>query len=100
MRTEVVGSSNLCDTSVCCHDDNWRLIAFKCSVQEGETFNIKHVDLIDEEYTRNNFSSSFFSPFSNLLINLFSNFWFDFTDITCKKSKETLSSAINNINFM
>jgi hypothetical protein len=50
------------------------------------------VNFVDEEYSRNNLSSALFTPFSNLLINLFADFWFDFTDITSKKRHETLGS--------
>jgi len=58
------------------------------------------MDLIDEQDTWNDLSSAFFSPFSNFLINLFSDFWFNFTDITSEKSHETLSSGVDNINFV
>jgi hypothetical protein len=58
------------------------------------------VDLINEKDTWNDFSTAFLSPLSNFLINLFSNFRLDFTNISSKKSKETLSSAVNNIDFM
>lgn len=107
----VVGSSNLSDTSVGGHDDNRSSFAFKGSVQEGEAFNIKHMDFINKQDTRNNFSLSFFSPFSYLirqkkflilylLIDLISNFLLDFTSVTGEQGKETLRSAVDNINFV
>jgi hypothetical protein len=85
MRTSVVCASNLSNTSVSSHNNNWGLIAFKSSVEEGEAFNIEHVDLIDEEDTRDDLSSAFFSPFSYFLVNLLSNFRFNFSNITCKE---------------
>jgi hypothetical protein len=50
------------------------------------------VNLIDEKNTWNDFSSAFFSPFGYFLVDLFSDFWFDFTNVSGKKSHETLSS--------
>ena len=32
-------------------DDNWSQVTFKSSIEISETFNIKHMDLIDEENT-------------------------------------------------
>ena len=58
------------------------------------------MDLIDEEDTWHNFGTAFFSPLSYLLIDLFSNLWLNFTNISSKESKETLSSAVNNIDFV
>jgi hypothetical protein len=58
------------------------------------------VDLINEEDTWHNFGTAFFSPLSYLLIDLLSNLRLDFTNISSKKSKETLSSAVNNIDFV
>jgi hypothetical protein len=48
--------------------------------------------LINEEDTWNDFSSSFFSPFGDFLVDLFSDFRLDFTNISGKKCHETLSS--------
>ena len=58
------------------------------------------MDLINKEDTWHNFGTAFFSPLSYLLIDLFSNLWLDFTNISSKESKETLSSAVNNIDFV
>jgi hypothetical protein len=58
------------------------------------------VDLINEEDTWHNFCTAFLSPFSYLLIDLLSNLRLDFTNISSKESKETLSSAVNNIDFV
>ena len=79
---KIVGSSDLGDTTVCCHDDNGCLVTFESSIKVREAFDIEHVHLIDEEHTWNDFSSAFFSPFGHFLIDLFSNFWFDLTNVT------------------
>jgi hypothetical protein len=58
------------------------------------------MDLINEKNTRHNFSTALFSPLSNFLIDLLSDFGLDFTNITSKERKETLGSAIYDIDFM
>jgi len=58
------------------------------------------MDLIDEEDTWHDLSTSFFSPLGDLLVDLFTNFRLDFTDITREKSHEALSSRINDIDLM
>jgi hypothetical protein len=50
------------------------------------------VDLIDKQDTWYDLGSTFFSPFSDFLVDLFSNLWFDLTDISSEKGHETLSS--------
>lgn len=100
MRRKIVCASDFSNTTVGCHDNNWSLVTFKRSIEEREALYIKHVDFIDEKHTRYDLSSSFFSPFSYFLINLFSDFRFNFTNITGKKGHETLCAGVNNINFM
>lgn len=58
------------------------------------------MNLINEEYTRHDLSTTLFSPLSYFLVNLLSNFGLDFTNITGKEGKESLSSAIYNIDFV
>jgi hypothetical protein len=58
------------------------------------------MDLVNEEDTGHNFGTALFAPFSYLLVYLFSNLWLDFTNITGKQCEETLSSAVNNVDFM
>ena len=100
MRRQVVCSTDLCDTSVSRHDDDGGLVALKSSIKEREAFNVEHVNLINEKHTRYNFGAAFFSPFGNLLVNLFSNFRLDLTDITSEKSHETLGTGVDNIDLV
>lgn len=100
MRRKVISSSNLGNTSVGSHDDNWSLIAFKSSVKIGEALDIKHVNFVDKEYTGYNLSSAFFAPLGNLLVDLLTDFRFNFTDIASKKSHEALSPGVDNVYFV
>jgi len=100
MGRKVVCATDLSNTSIGGHDDNWCLIGLQSSVQIREAFNIEHMDLINKQYTWNNLGSTLLTPFSNFLINLLSNFRLDFTNISCEKGHEALCSRVNNINFM
>jgi len=92
MRRHVVCTSDLCDSSVRCHDDDRSLVTFKCSVQEGEALDVKHVNLINEKNTWDDFSAALFSPFCDFLVNLFSYFGLNFTDVTSEECHKALSA--------
>ena len=97
MRGLVLSATDLSDTSVSGHDDNRGLVTFESSIKEGEALDIKHVDLINEEDTWNDLSTSLLTPLSDLLVNLFSYFGLDLTDITSKQSHEALCSRVDDI---
>jgi len=96
----VICTSNLCHATIGSHNYDGGLITFKSSIQIGEALDIKHMNFVDEKYARNNLSSALFTPFSNLLVNLFADFWFYFTDVTSKKCHKALSSRVDNINLV
>ena len=100
MRTLVVGSSYLGDSSVGGHHDDWSLITFKSSVKERVALDIEHMHLIDEEDTWHDLSSSFLSPLGNFLVDLLSDFWFDLTNVSSEKSHKSLSSRIDDIDLV
>ena len=45
VRRLVVGSSDLGDSSVGGHDNDWGLVAFESSIQEREALDVEHMDL-------------------------------------------------------
>jgi hypothetical protein len=100
VRGHIVCSSDLGDTSVGSHYDNGGLVRLECSIEEREALNVEHMYLIDEENTRHNFSTSLFSPLGNFLINLLTDFWLNFSNISRKQSLESLRSRIDDIDLM
>jgi len=58
------------------------------------------MDLINEKHAWYYLSSSLFSPFSDLLIDLLSHLLLYFTDVSCEESEEPLGPAVDNIDFM
>lgn len=53
-----------------------------------------------ETYAWNNLSLAFFSPLCHLGVYLISKLRFDFTGITSKEGKKTLSSTVDNVDFV
>jgi len=49
MRGFVLCSTNSGDASVGSHDDQRSEVVLECSVEEGEAFDVEHVDFVDEE---------------------------------------------------
>ena len=58
------------------------------------------MDLVNKQNTWYNFSTAFFTPLGNFLVNLFAHFGFDFTDITSKERHKALLAGVDNINFV
>lgn len=69
MRRLIVGTPNFSDATVGSHDDNRRHLVFQSTIQERETLNVQHVNLVDEEDTRYYFGFAFFPPFGHLTLN-------------------------------
>ena len=96
----VGGAPDLRDTSVGGHDHDRRLVALQCSIKEGEALDVEHVDLVDEENTRDDLGTALFAPLSDLLVNLFAHLGLDLTDITSEERHEALSARVNNIDLV
>ena len=58
------------------------------------------MNLIDEEHAWYDLSTTFLSPFSDFLVNLFSYFGLNFTNVSCEESSESLSSRVDDINLV
>lgn len=84
VRRLVVGASNLGDTAVSGHDHHGSLVGLESTIEEGEAFDIEHVDLVDEKDTRHDLSTALLTPFGNLLVDLFADFWLDFANVSGK----------------
>jgi len=96
----IVSSSNFSYSTVSCHNYNRCLITFESSIQIREAFYVQHVNFVDKKYTWDDFSSTLFTPLCNFLIDLLSNFRFNFTNISCKKCHEALGSRIYDVDFV
>ena len=100
VRGLIGGSTDLSDTSVGGHDDDGSLVAFQSSIEEGEALDVEHVNLIDEEDTRHDLSTAFLSPLGDLLVDLFSYFRLDLTDITSEEGHEALGAGVDDIDLV
>jgi len=100
MRRLVVGASDLGDTSVGGHHHDGGGVTFEGSVQERVALDIEHMHLIDEQNTWHDFCSSFLTPLGNLLVNLLSDLGLDFTNVSSEEGHESLSSRVDDVNFV
>lgn len=96
----IVSSSDLGNTSVSGHHNDWCLVRLESSVQEREAFDIEHMDLIDEEDTWDNLCASLFSPLGDFLVDLLSDFGLDFSNISCEQGHESLRPRVDDIDFV
>jgi len=96
----IISSSDLGNTSVSGHHNNWCLVGLKSPVQEREAFDIEHVDLIDEEDTWDDLCTSFFPPLGDFLVDLLSDLRFDFSNISCEQGHESLRPRVDDIDFV
>lgn len=58
------------------------------------------MNLINEQYTGDDLSATFLTPFSNLLVDLFAYLRLNFTNITSEEGHEALLAGVDNINFV
>jgi len=91
-------------TSVGSKNNDGSKVAFKSSVKVSETFDVEHVDLIDEEDTWNQFGNAMIDILVNYLIDFKSQFFCDFSLLgsvyLTHQGKEiviTLGSSIGNV---
>ena len=51
-------------------------------------------------YSWDNLRLSFLAPVGDFLVDLLSEFWFDFSGVSCEQGKESLRPTIDDIDFM
>lgn len=92
MRAPKLGPSNSRHTPIRRHNHQRRQIALQSPIQERETLNVQHVNLINEQHARNDLGFAFFAPFGHFGVDLGTEFGFDFACVACEEGKETLGS--------
>ena len=100
VRRQIVGASNLGDTTVSGHDDDGSLVGLESTIEEREALNVEHMDLIDEQDTGHDFGAAFLSPLGNLLVNLLTDLRLDLTNVTCEQSHEALGARVDDVDLV
>lgn len=100
MGAFLVSASNVGDSSIGGKNNNGGCVIFKGPVEEGETLDIQHMDLINKEDTGDDIGLALFAPVGHFFVNLISYFLFDFTSVSGEQGQETLTSRINHINLV
>lgn len=107
MCRDHIGSSNCADTSISGQDDNGSESRFESPVEEGETFDIQHMNLIDEEHSRDKFSNTLVDVSVDNFVDFASEFlghfgFFRFHDLTHKTHKivSALRTSVGHIQIV
>ena len=100
MRALVLRAANLGDASVCSCYKYRREITFKGPVEPRKTFNIQHVDLVDEEHARHDRGPALLAPFGDLRVNLFPHFWLDLARIAGEQGQEALGPRVDDVDLV
>lgn len=72
MRRFILRSPNSRHSSIRRHDNNRSEFCFESSIEEGEAFDVEHVNFVDEEDSWNDFRFAFFSPIAYFRVDLIS----------------------------
>lgn len=92
MRAPKLGPSNSRHAPIRRHNHQRRQIALQSPIQERETLNVQHVNLIDKEHARDDLRFAFLAPFGDFGVDLGTKFGFDFACVAREEGEETLSS--------
>ena len=100
VRRQIVGASNLGDTTVSSHDDDGSLVGLESTIEEREALNVEHMNLINEQDTGHDLGAALLSPLGNLLVNLLSDLRLDLTNITSEESHEALGARVDDVDLV
>ena len=70
VRGAVAGAADARVAPVACHDDDGRELILKRAVDVGKAFNVEHMDLVDEEHSRDDFRLTFLFPLAHFGVDL------------------------------
>mmetsp|Transcript_97037 Transcript_97037/g.274490 ORF Transcript_97037/g.274490 Transcript_97037/m.274490 type:complete len:428 (-) Transcript_97037:7-1290(-) len=96
----VVGASDICDSSIRGHDDDWRRLRLKGPVKKRETFDVQHVNLVDEQHPGHNVCLALLAPFRDLCIDLLPDLPLNLASVTGEECEEALLPAVDHIDLM
>lgn len=95
-----LGAADLDVTSVGGHDNDWGEFVFEGSVDEREAFLVEHVNLVDEEHTRDNLGLAFFLPFADFDIDLVADFGADLASVAREEGEEALRAGVDHVDLV
>ena len=100
VRRQIVGASNLGNTTVSSHNDDGSLVGLESTIEEREALNVEHMDLINEQDTGHDLGAALLSPLGNLLVNLLTDLGLDLTNITSEESHEALGARVDDVDLV
>lgn len=100
VRRLVLGTTDAGVTSVRGHDDDGGEVVLEGAVDEGETFNVEHMHLVDEEHAGDDGGLPFLLPLGHFGVDLVANLTADLTGVTSKQCQEALRPAVDDIDLV
>ena len=87
-------------TSVGGHNNNRSQVILQGSVEERETLNVQHVDLVNEQNTGSDLRLALLSPLRDLGVDLIPHFRLDFSGVPTEQGQKALSPAVDDVNLV
>ena len=87
-------------TSVGGHNNNRSQIILQSPVEEGETLNVQHVDLVNEQHTRSDLRLTLLPPLRDFGVDLVPHFRLDLSRVPTEQGEEALGPAINDVDLV
>ena len=87
-------------TSVGGHNNNRSQVILQGSVEERETLDVQHVDLVDEEHARDDVGLALLPPLGDLGVDLLSDLCADLSRVARKERKESLRPRVDDVDLV
>ena len=100
MRRFVIGPANTRHTTIGGHDQDGRQVVFECAIEKGEAFNVEHVDLVNEEQTRNDVGLAFLAPLGDSLVDLSAHLGRDLASVAAEQGHVALGARVDDVDLV
>ena len=100
VRGEVVGAADPRVASIAGHDHDRGQLVLQGTVHVGETFNVEHMNLIDEEDPGHNFRFPLLFPLPHFGVDLVADFAADLPGVSGEEGQKSLRSRVDDVDFV
>ena len=87
-------------TSVSGHNNNRSQIILQGSVEERETLDVQHVDLVNEQNPGSDLRLALLPPLRDLGVDLVPHFRLDLSSVPAEQGEETLGPAVDDVDLV
>ena len=87
-------------TSVGGHNNNRSQIILQSPVEEGETLDVQHVDLVNEQHPGGNLRLPLLPPLRDLGVDLVPHLGLDLSRVSAEQGQEALGPAVDDVDLV